>query len=75
MYGWMFDRPKITVLQSCAIKWCVCSEIDYCMAHQCQNGGQCINLELSYNCICFNDTYGRFCQWRTYISMLPVIKL
>ena len=51
------------------------SEINYCVTHECLNGGQCISLIGKYNCKCFNETYGTFCQWRTYMLMMPLVKL
>jgi len=43
--------------------------------HECRNNGKCVNLIGRYNCRCFNNTYGRFCQWRAYKLMMCLVKL
>ena len=44
----------------------VCSDIDYCESHECTSDGVCVDRRTDYQCNCFNETFGTFCQHRTY---------
>ena len=38
------------------------TRIDYCAEEQCQNGAQCVNNAMNFECICADGFSGRTCE-------------
>lgn len=47
-----------------------CNQFATCHNHVCQNGGTCIVENSFIYCLCFNHTYGQFCENLHYSSSL-----